>query len=182
MADGGILLISGTNRPASNALKVARVVQGHYQAAAVKVDLFPLTELGPETFEPRAYAAKPPSVQAIQQRVLDAAGLHVICPEYNGSFPGVLKYFIDLLKFPESFDGKPVAFVGESQGMWGALRAVEHLQGIFGYRNAHVYPDRVFIPNIAQKWDEKGRLTDQSIDQRLARQAEGFALFVKRLA
>jgi len=182
MAGGAILLISGTNRPDSNALKIARIVQAHYQSAHVAVDLFSLTELGPEAFEPGAYANKPPSVVAIQKRVLEASGLHVICPEYNGSFPGVLKYFIDLLKFPESFAGKPVAFVGESNGTWGALRAVEHLQGIFGYRNAHVYPDRVFIPNIGQKWDAQGRLNDQSIDQRLARQAEGFALFVKRLS
>src|ERR1700691_953991 len=144
MADGAILLISGTHRPDSNALKVTRVVQGHYQTAGIPVDLFSLTEMGAEAFVPAAYAAKPTSVLAIQKRVLDAAGLHVVCPEYNGSFPGVLKYFIDLLKFPESFDGKPVAFVGESNGTWGALRAVEHLQGIFGYRNAHVYPDRVF--------------------------------------
>jgi chromate reductase len=180
MADGAILLISGTNRPGSNALKVARVVQGHYQSAAVPVDLLSLTELGPEAFEPAAYNSKPPSVQAIQQRVLDAAGLHIICPEYNGSFPGVLKYLIDLLKFPESFDAKPVAFVGESLGMWGALRAVEHLQGIFGYRNAHIYPDRVFIPNIGQKWDDQGRLIDRAIDDRLAKQAQGFARFVAR--
>jgi NAD(P)H-dependent FMN reductase len=181
MADGAILLISGTNRPGSNALKVAGVIQGHYQSAAVAVDLFSLAELGPEVFEPAAYTAKPPSILAIQQRVLDAAGLHIICPEYNGSFPGVLKYLIDLLKFPESFDAKPVAFVGESHGMWGALRAVEHLQGIFGYRNAHVYPDRVFIPNIGQKWDGQGRLNDPAIDDRLAKQAQGFARFVARL-
>ena len=55
-----------------------------------------------------------------QQRVLDAAGLHIITPEYNGSFPGVLKYFIDMLKFPESFVEKPVAFTGEAAGLWGA--------------------------------------------------------------
>jgi NAD(P)H-dependent FMN reductase len=181
MSDRPILLISGTNRPASNALKVARVIQGHYQSSGIPVDLLSLTELGPEAFEPAAYMVKPPSIVAIQQRVLDAAGMHIVCPEYNGSFPGVLKYFIDMLKFPESFDRKPVAFVGESYGMWGGLRAVEHLQGIFGYRNAHIYPERVFIPDIGKKWDEQGRLIDQPIDQRLAKQVKGFAHFVGRL-
>jgi len=57
--------------------------------------------------------------------VLMAAGLHVVLPEYNGSYPGVLKYFIDMLKFPESFENKPAAFVGVANGQWGALRAVE---------------------------------------------------------
>jgi NAD(P)H-dependent FMN reductase len=181
MAERSILLISGTNRPASNALKVAHVIQGHYQSASIAVNLLSLTELGPEAFEPSAYAIKPPSIVAIQQRVLAAAGLHIVSPEYNGSFPGILKYFIDMLKFPESFEGKPVAFVGESQGVWGGLRAVEHLQGIFGYRNAHIYPDRIFIPNIGQKWDEEGRFNDPSINDRLAKQASGFKHFLTRL-
>jgi NAD(P)H-dependent FMN reductase len=181
MSDRPILLISGTNRPQSNALKVARVIQGHYQSAGISVDLFSLTELGPEAFEQAAYMAKPPSIIKIQQRVLDAAGMHIVSPEYNGSFPGVLKYFIDLLRFPESFDRKPVAFVGESYGMWGGLRAVEHLQGIFGYRNAHIYPERVFIPDIGKKWDEQGGLIDTSVDERLAKQVNGFAHFVGRL-
>ena len=113
----------------------------------------------------------------MQRRVLDAAGLHVVTPEYNGSFPGVLKYFIDLLKFPESFDRKPVAFVGVAAGTWGALRSVEQLQMIFGYRNAHVYPDRVFVPGVGGKLDPDGRLNDAALDERLARQAKGFAEF-----
>jgi chromate reductase, NAD(P)H dehydrogenase (quinone) len=181
MEHGGILIISGTNRPHSNAEKVARVIEGHYQSHKIAVSFLSLTNMGPEIFEPSAYQTKPPVMVALQQRVLAAGGLHIVTPEYNGSFPGVLKYFIDMLKFPESFDGKPVAFVGESGGSWGALRAVEHLQGIFGYRNAHIYRDRVFIPGIKQKFDEQGRLTDPSIDQRLAQQTKGFSQFIDRL-
>ncbi|HEV8608144.1 MAG TPA: NAD(P)H-dependent oxidoreductase, partial [Tepidisphaeraceae bacterium] len=106
-------------------------------------------------------------------------GLHVITPEYNGSFPGVLKYFIDMLKFPESFDRKPVAFVGEAAGVWGGLRAVEQLQMIFGYRNAHSYPDRVFIPAVKDKFDAAGNFTDTAINDRLRKQAIGFDCFIK---
>jgi hypothetical protein len=49
---------------------------------------------------------------------------------------------------------------------------------IFGYRNAHIFPERVFIPGIMQKLDTAGRLTDAAIDDRLAKQAQGFAKFV----
>src|SRR5688572_302694 len=147
MATGPILIISGTNRPESNALRVANIIRGHYQrAGAGDVGLYSLAEMPREIFDASSYATKPPSWAAVQQRVLDSAGLHVVTPEYNGSFPGVLKYFVDMLKFPESFDRKPVAFTGEAAGIWGALRSVEQLQHIFGYRNAYVYPDRVFIP------------------------------------
>src|SRR4051794_17308661 len=109
MADRPILVISGTNRPGCNALKIARVLVGHYQKINVKTDVLSLTDLPREIFDGAAYMNKPPAMLAIQQRVLDAIGLHVITPEYNGSFPGVLKYFIDMLKFPESFESKPVA-------------------------------------------------------------------------
>lgn len=181
MASAPILIVSGTNRPGSNTHKIATVVLGHYQRLNVAAEIYSLCDLPAAIFEPTSYATKPPAFVPVQQKVLDAAGLHIVTPEYNGSFPGVLKYFIDMLKFPESFDRKPVAFVGGANGIWGALRPVEQLQHIFGYRNAHIYPDRVFIPGVKAKFDEAGRLTDTAIDQRLAVQAEGFATFIGKL-
>ena len=55
----------------------------------------------------------------------------------------MLKYFIDMLKFPGSFDRKPVCFVGVADGVWGALRPVEQLQQVFGYRHSVMFPIRV---------------------------------------
>lgn len=176
-----ILILSGTHRPGSNALKVSNILLAHYRAASVQAEVLSLSELPLSAFAPEVYATKPPEVAALQQRVLAAKGLHVVTPEYNGSFPGVLKHFIDLLKFPESFDAKPVAFTGEAAGQWGALRAVEQLQMVFAYRNAHLFPDRVFIPGVGGKFDPAGKLTDADIDTRLARQAQGFAKFAAAL-
>src|SRR5207253_7985248 len=116
--------------------KVARLLERFYKTEGVATDFLSLTELPKEVFDGAAYASKPPGMVAIQQRVLDAKGLHVVTPEYNGSFPGVLKYFIDMLKFPESFERKCVTFTGESAGIWGALRSTEQLIQIFQYRNA----------------------------------------------
>jgi NAD(P)H-dependent FMN reductase len=172
-----ILIISGTNRPNSNTMKIARAVERHYQAVGAPAELYSLTDLPPEVFSPEVYSSKPAAFQLVQQRVLGAAGLHVVTPEYNGSFAGVLKYFIDLLKTPESFEHKPVAFVGVAAGEWGGLRSVEQLQLIFGYRHAHVYPNRVFVPGVVSKLGPDGLLTDRSLDERLARQAAGFAKF-----
>jgi len=174
-----IMIISGTNRANSNALRISKIVLGHYQSAKIAAELFNLEELPREVFEPSSYLQKPAAMRVIQQRVLDAQGLHVITPEYNGSFPGVLKYFVDMLKFPESFDRKPVAFVGEASGVWGGLRAVEQLQMIFGYRNAHSYPDRVFIPQVKDKFDAAGNFTDAGINERLKKQAIGFECFIR---
>jgi chromate reductase, NAD(P)H dehydrogenase (quinone) len=178
---GPILIISGTNRPNSNALRVATIILSHYETAKIPAEIYSLAQLPKEIFEPTSYGTKPAAFVPIQKKVLDAPGLHIVTPEYNGSFPGVLKYFIDMLKFPESFDRKPVAYVGESGGLWGAMRAVEQLQMIFGYRNAYVYPDRVFLPGISKQLDEVGQLQDPALDERLAKQAQGFAKFVEQL-
>jgi NAD(P)H-dependent FMN reductase len=105
----------------------------------------------------------------------------VVTPEYNGGMPGVLKYFIDMLKFPESFERRPVCFTGVAAGIWGALRPVEQLQAIFGYRNAHLYPERVFLPQINNLLDASGRLKDADLLERLKSQASGFTDFVERL-
>jgi len=172
-----IYLISGTNRPASNTLRVARVLEQHYKKAGISVEFYSLESLPPELFAPAAYKSKPAAFVAVQEKVLAGAGLHLVVPEYNGSFPGALKYFIDMLKFPESFDRKPVAFVGVASGEWGGLRAVEQMQMVFGYRNAHVYPDRIFVSSVKDKLDAAGNLNDPALNDRLARQVVGFAQF-----
>ena len=172
-----ILIISGTNRPNANTHKMARVLQRHYRERGVRDDFLSLCDLPPELFHPSSYASKPAAFAPLQERVLSAAGLHIVTPEYNGSFPGVLKYFIDMLKFPDSFDRKPVAFLGLANGSWGALRAVEQLQMVFAYRNAHVYPERVFVPGVKEKLDGEGNLKDAALDERVSRQAAGFAEF-----
>jgi chromate reductase, NAD(P)H dehydrogenase (quinone) len=174
-----ILIISGTNRPESNALRISRLVLEQYEAIGVAARVFSLADLPKEAFDGATYASKPPSIVAIQQAVLAARGLHVVTPEYNGSFPGVLKYFIDLLKFPESFENKPVAFIGEAAGIWGGLRAVEQLQQIFSYRNAHLFPDRVFIPGVGRALNPEGRLIDPALNERIATQCSGFSGFVE---
>ena len=177
-----ILIISGTNRPGSNALKLSKLLATYYSAAGATADVLDLQELPPEAFAPTVFASKPPKVVELQNRVLQASGLHIVVPEYNGSFPGVLKHFIDLLKFPESFEAKPVAFTGEAAGIWGGLRAVEHLQGVFGYRNAHAYPNRVFISGVGQKLNAEGQLTDADLATRLNTQAAGFVDYITKLS
>lgn len=176
-----IALIVGTNRPGSNTRKVAKQVEEIYAEAKVPLTVLDLANLPPEIFSPTSYGAKPPSFTPFSDTILKADGLHVVTPEYNGSIPGVLKYFIDMLKFPESFDRRPVCFTGLAAGLWGALRPVEQLQAIFGYRNAFVYPERVFIPGIGDQLNDAGRLIDEELVGRLRKQVAGFTDFVEKL-
>ncbi|HZV33597.1 MAG TPA: NAD(P)H-dependent oxidoreductase [Verrucomicrobiae bacterium] len=175
-----ITLVSGTNRPGSNTRKVARQVEEIYAQLKTPLRVLDLAQLPPEIFLPSSYVEKPKSFAPFAEAILSASGLIVVTPEYNGGMPGVLKYFIDMLKFPESFQKRPVCFIGLAAGMWGALRPVEQLQHIFGYRNAYIYPERVFLTQINSQLDANGRLNDPEIVGRLKSQAEGFIEFVKR--
>ena len=176
-----IEIIVGTNRPGSNTRKVARHVEEIYAGLKVPFHVLDLATMPQEIFLASSYGEKPKSFQPFAEAVLRSSGLHVVTPEYNGGIPGVLKYFIDMLKFPESFINKPVCFVGVAAGLWGALRPIEQLQGIFGYRNAFIYPDRVFLPQVNSLLDDQGRLKSDELVGRLKSQVEGFVDFVERL-
>src|SRR5688572_13447206 len=170
-------LLVGTNRPDSNTRKVASHIEEIYAELKVPLRVLHLAKLPVEIFSPSAYGEKPKSFQPFADGISQASGLHVVTPEYNGGIPGVLKYFIDMLKFPESFERRPVCFTGVAAGIWGALRPVEQLQAIFGYRNAYIYPERVFLPGIGKLLNANGRLTDADLLKRLQAQAEGFTSF-----
>lgn len=175
-----ITLISGTNRPGSNTRKVTAQIEEIYAGLKVPVKLLDLATLPPEIFSPTAYGEKPASFLPFSDAIMRSSGVHIVTPEYNGGVPGVLKYFIDMLKFPESFEGRPVCFTGVAAGIWGALRPVEQLQAIFAYRNAHIFPARVFLPQIHELLDTNGKVKDAEIRGRLEAQAAGFARFADK--
>jgi NAD(P)H-dependent FMN reductase len=172
-----ITVISGTNRPGSNTRKIAVLIREVLQGAGEEVTLLDLAELPAEIFAETSYASKPGSFKAFQDQILETDGVLTVVPEYNGSFPGVLKYFIDMLHFPESLYEMPAAFVGISSGRWGGVRAVEHLELVFQYRHAHLFGRRCFIPGIGRALDENGRLTDPDVAKSLKKTALDFARF-----
>lgn len=171
-----ICLISATNRPGSNTRKITNLVRGCYDRHQVPVHVLDLQELPAELFHPSSYGQKPDAFESFSSVVVKSDGLHFVLQEYNGGFPGVLKYFLDMLPFPEAFEGKPVAFTGLAAGMWGALRPVEQLEQIYKYRNAHLFPERVFLPKVNSLLNEEGTLPSELME-RLESQAMGFHRF-----
>ena len=178
-----LLVISGTNRPASNSLKVARLMVDllREQVGEEEVRLLDLEDLPADLFRPEAYGRKPEGFAPFQEAVLRCRGMITIVAEYNGSFPGALKYFIDMLSFPESFKGLPCGFVGISAGTWGGLRAVEQLEKVFQYRYAHLCARRAFLPKIHEAIGADGALRDPELVQRLRLLADDFVDFARRV-
>ena len=176
-----ITVISGTNRTGSVSAQVAAFIAEAYADLGAKVGILDLAELPLETLAPDAYVEKPARVLEFIDQILASSGLVVIVPEYNGSMPGVLKLFIDMLPFPESFEDRPVSYVGLAAGQFGGLRPVEHLQQVFGYRNALNFPRRVFIPAVGAVMKSEGGLPASDYASRLREQAQAFLAYCRSL-
>jgi chromate reductase len=160
---------------------ISNLIQKIYQDLGEKVEILDLLDLPFQELTGAHYGGgglHPKWVEAIE-KVTRSEGLILVVPEYNGSMPGALKYFIDHWKFPETFEARPVCYVGLG-GMFGGLRPIEHLQQVMGYRNSFQFPLRVFLINVF-KTVKDGDLSDPMALQLLKDQAVGFQKFVKAL-
>lgn len=175
-----MIVLCGTNRPDAVTRRVAdRVVQlieAESPLGDQPVKKLDLADLRADLFTPQAYSSVPSWFkEEFQEPILKADGIVVIVPEYNGSFPGVLKYFIDMLEFPRSLVNVPVAFVGIAAGQFGALRAVEQLEMIFHYRSSHLFGSRLFISKAGDVVSEDGSVGEH--EARLGNLVKEFCRF-----
>lgn len=178
------VLISGTNRENSVSQKFTEHTRFELEKrlrADDQIQMIHLCEIPTEIFNPRAYAEKPASFQRYMDIILAADAILSVIPEYNGSAPGAYKYFIDMLPFPQSLQGVACGFVGISAGRLGGVRAVEHMQDVFQYRNALVYPKRVFINFINDNLDDNAKPTEELTLKVYDEMLDGFVDFTRRI-
>ena len=143
------------------------------------VKLLELEKIPHDWFFPEMYAAdtQAKSIASIQEEYFfPAEKLLFVAPEYNGSFPGVFKSFIDAVE-PDVWKGKKIGLVGVSTGRAGNSRGMDHLTDVFHHLRAEVFSDKVPISNVSEMVNTKGDLTDAATLAVLKRQATGFLSF-----
>ena len=166
-----ITIIAGTNRPASRARLVADYYRTIFTELGAPSQLLDLAGL-PADFTVTALYAQAGTNEEFNRLagLLDASEkLVVVVPEYNGSFPGVLKAFIDGLAYPGGIRGKKAALVGLSSGGQGGLLAMTHLTDVLMYLGTAVLPQRVRLPFISQDLDAELGLR-QELSRQLVRE------------
>lgn len=174
-------IVSSTDRPNSNALRVSKYVKTLYLNEGADVEVISLEDFPLEEVVGGRYGKSLPNVEKFIKPILTADGLIFVIPEYNGSFPGILKLFVDHLPFPEAFEKMPMAFIGESAGAFGALRAVEQFQMVANYRNALQFPERVFISRVKTEFSIENGLSDPFKQKLLEYQIANFVKFVESM-
>lgn len=172
-----VTIISGTNRPNSNTLKVAKYYQKTLSAKGLESGLFSLENLPDNLIASDLYGKRTEAFQGIQDMVSRTSKFLFIIPEYNGSFPGVLKTFIDACNFPESFYDKKAALVGISSGKYGNIRGVDHFGGVCSYLHLNVLPLRIHISSIKTELDENGDFIKEDTLKFSHQQMDKFILF-----
>ncbi|MDH5474071.1 MAG: NAD(P)H-dependent oxidoreductase [Cyclobacteriaceae bacterium] len=173
-----IQIISGTNRVDSVSKILSQTYQGILSSLGHESNIIDLNDL-PEDFAYSALynnAGKNQDFNIFRETMLNAEKFVFIVPEYNGSFPGVLKTFIDGLQFPDTFKNKKAALVGLSSGIQGAGLALSHLTDIFNYCGMHILAQKPKLMHIEKNMKDKKELGD-FYTSLLQEQAEMFIAF-----
>jgi chromate reductase len=146
-------IISGTNRPNSKTLKVARVYQGILLQKGLESNLLSLEGLN--------VLERNPAYEKIEEEVIIPASRFIfVSPEYNGSIPGVLKALFDISDIERCWWGKHALLTGVSTGRAGNLRGMEHLTGILHYLKMKVHHNKLPISVVNTLLDDHGGIKD----------------------
>ena len=177
-----ILGIAGSLRKTSYNRAALRAAQ-RLVPDGVTLEIFDLEGIPP--FNQDLEKEPPARVAELKRRARAADAILLCTPEYNYSVPGVLKNAIDWASRPygdSAWDGKPVAVMGASPGALGTARAQYHLRQSFVFLN--MYPlnkPEVMISNAAQRFDERGELTDETSTKLVRQLLEALAAWTRRL-
>ena len=109
------------------------------------------------------------AVARLRDAIADADGLVIATPEFNGSIPGVLKNALDWASrpFPDNaLRGKPVAVIGASTGLFGAVWAQAETRKVLGVVGADVIDQELPVGLADTAFADDGQLLDA--EQRVA--------------
>ncbi|SHK15737.1 NAD(P)H-dependent FMN reductase [Reichenbachiella agariperforans] len=151
-----ITIISGTNRRNSVSKKIAHIYQSILRDKGQEAEVIYLEDLPTDFVTTALYenAGKNKLFNPFRELIMQSQKMIFVVPEYNGSFPGVLKAFIDGMKYPDAFRGKKAALVGLSSGIQGAGLALSHLTDIFNYCGMHVLAQKPKLYHIEKNLTE----------------------------
>jgi chromate reductase len=117
----------------------------------------------------------PMSVAALRSAIREADAVLFATPEYNSSIPGFLKNALDWVSRPLATNplrNKPVAVVGASSGAFGAVWAQAELRKVLAAIGARVVDGEVAVGHAPTRFDEFGRLEDDSLQEQLQETVE----------
>jgi chromate reductase len=163
-----VLAISGSLRRGSHNTRLLQATRRLLPAGA-ELELFSrLAEIPPYSEDEEHVV--PPAVAALRAAIAAADAILIATPEYNGSIPGQLKNAVDWISRPPAgspLRAKPVAVIGASTGLFGAVWAQAELRKVLGTIGARVVDLELPVGQAHEALDEEGLPGDAAAREQL---------------
>lgn len=179
-----ITIFSASNRPENKTIPFAKAYFEILNSIAdEEVKLLDFRDLSPALLHSMMYdeANQSEQIKAIQDSYLRPSDKWVFfIPEYNGSFPGILKLFIDassIRLYKDTFMWKKAALIGISEGRSGNIKGLEHFSSILNHMGTIVFPDKLPISQIAKLINKDNQQIDVETVHLLEKHASAFVEF-----
>ncbi len=165
-----LLVFSASLQSGSLNTRLADLAARVIEANGATADLASMRDFDAPSFDGDVEEAEglPPGAQRFRERLEGANGFVIASPEYNASFPGVLKNAIDWVSRyrPQPFNERhglllsaSPSMVGGNRGLWALRVPLEHL-------GARIYPDMFSLSQAHAAFDADGRIADARLGGR----------------
>jgi chromate reductase len=164
-----VLGVPGALRSASYNRQLLRAAAALLPPETEFVEYDELKALPP--FDEDDEAAPGEVVERWRRAIANADAVLFATPEYNASIPGWLKNAVDWASRPFSdtvLRNKPVAVIGASTGMFGAVWAQAELRKALGTAGARVVDRELPVPEADEAFDVDGELLEEDLSLELS--------------
>lgn len=169
-------VICATHRPKNQTQQVVKKYAEILTELGETTRVFELDDLPDRFLHENSFGGQDHGLEDIlDAMIVPAQKFVVVAPEYNGSYPGLFKAFLDVVP-PRYWRGKKVALVGVASGRAGNLRGMDHLTDVFHHLRAEVFSLKVPISRLESLMSE-GQLIDEATIMVLRQQATEFLNF-----
>lgn len=173
-----ITIVVGTNRKASVSHQIAQYYSQFLIENNVENKILSLQQLPSDFINSALYenVGKNESFNLVRSQMNASKKFVFVIPEYNGSFPGVLKAFIDGLDRNKALTDKKCALVGISAGDQGAGLALSHFTDILNYCGTNVLAYKLRLPKIGDAMTDN-EITNKIYLEKIHKQAKKLVEF-----
>lgn len=176
-----VAVLVGSIRKESLNIKLAHILE-NLAKDQLRFDYVQIDDL--PFYNDDLWADPPASVLRMKKQIEDADAVLVLTPEYNRSYPGILKNAFDWGSRPygkSCWKGKPAAVTGTSPGAIGAAVAQAHLRN--DMLNLSLVP--MHAPEAYIHWKPEvfgdGTVNDEGSRKFLQGFVDNFAAFIQRV-
>jgi chromate reductase len=178
-----VLAISGSLRRDSHNTALLRAA-AELMPPPVELEIFEGLKAVEPYDEDDDRGAGPAGARRLREAMSSADAVLIATPEYNSSIPGQLKNAIDWASRPlrsNALWGKPVAVVGASTGMFGAVWSQAEARKALAASGARVIEKDLPVGHADEAFTNDGRLADPELRERYVEILDELIAFAEQL-